>query len=286
MTSGTGTGTGSGQDVRLDDGRVLRVHDSAAQGARGDFTIIWHHGTPQTGALLAPLLQLATERGMRVISYGRPGYGGSTPLDDRTVATAADDVRHLADARGVERFAVMGASGGGPHALACAALLPERVTGVACFASPAPYPAAGIDWFAGMLEDGALRSALNGRSARERFEETATFNPEIFNGRDHAALDGSWAAMGEDAGRANAEGPGGGIADDLAFVAPWGFAVEQIAAPVLIVHGGDDRVIPLSHGEWLLRHLPNAELWLRPRDGHIAILEACGLAMDWLRQYA
>ena len=274
-----------GQDVRLDDGRVLRAHDSAALGVSGDFTVIWLHGTPQTGALLAPLLQMANERGIRVISYGRPGYGGSTPLPERTVASAANDVRQLADALGVERFAVIGASGGGPHALACAALLPERVIGVVCFASPAPYPADGIDWFAGMLEDGALRSALKGWAARERFEETATFNPEIFNARDHATLADSWAAMGEDAGRAYSEGPDGAIADDLAFVAPWGFAVEQIAAPVLIVHGGDDRVIPLSHGEWLVDHLPHAELWLRPRDGHIAILDACPLAMEWLRQY-
>jgi pimeloyl-ACP methyl ester carboxylesterase len=137
-----------------------------------------------------------------------------------------------------------------------------------------------------MLGDGALRSALNGRATRERFEETATFNPEIFNARDHATLDSSWATMGEDAGRASADGPGGSIADDLAFVAPWGFAIEQISVPVLIVHGGDDRVIPLSHGEWLVQQLPNAELWLRPRDGHIAILDACPLAMDWLRQHA
>lgn len=284
MTSGSRSGTG--QDVQLEDGRLLRVYDSAEHGVQGGFTIVWHHGTPQTGALLAPLLQMATERGIRVISYGRPGYGGSTPLPDRSVASAADDVRQLADALGVQRFAVMGASGGGPHALACAAVLPERVTGVACFASPAPYPAEGINWFAGMLDDGALRSALNGRAARERFEETATFNPEIFNARDHATLEGSWAAMGADAGRAHAEGSGGAIADDLAFVAPWGFAVEQIVTPVLIVHGGDDRVIPLSHGEWLLHHLPNAELWLRPRDGHIAVLAACPLAMDWLRQHA
>jgi len=288
MTLETGaiTASGSGLDVQLEDGRLLRVHDSAKLNLQGDFTIFWHHGTPQTGALLAPLLQMANKRGIRVISYGRPGYGGSTPLPGRTVATAADDVRQMADALGVERFAVIGASGGGPHALACAALLPERITGVACFASPAPYPADGIDWFAGMLEDGALRSALKGRAARERFEETATFNPEIFNARDHATLADSWAAMGEDAGRASGEGPDGAIADDLAFVAPWGFAVTQIAAPVLIVHGGDDRVIPLSHGEWLVDHLPHPELWLRPRDGHIAILDACPLAMEWLRLHA
>src|SRR5690348_1459842 len=110
----------SERDVRTDDGRVLRVHEGGGDGAR--LTVVWHHGSPQTGALLDPLLDAATVRGIRLVSYGRPSYGGSTPRPGRDVASAADDVARITDALGTGRFATMGASGGGPHALACAAL--------------------------------------------------------------------------------------------------------------------------------------------------------------------
>jgi pimeloyl-ACP methyl ester carboxylesterase len=236
--------------------------------------------------LLAPLLIAAAERGIGLVSYGRPSYGGSSPRPGRDVASAASDVAQIADALGLDRFAVMGASGGGPHALACAALLPDRVTGAASFAGLAPYEAAGIDWFGGMADDGALRAAARGREVRERYEETAEFNPASFVERDYAALDGAWASLGADVGLASAAGADGIIDDDVAFVTPWGFDVETISAPVLIVHGGQDRVVPPAHADWLLHHLPDAELWFRPGDGHISILEACPLAMDWLRSHA
>jgi pimeloyl-ACP methyl ester carboxylesterase len=203
------------------------------------------------------------------------------------VASAAADVAHIIDALGIARLAVMGASGGGPHALACAALLPDRVTGVATFGSPAPFDAEGLDWFAGMIDGGpSLHAARAGRAARERYAETEEFNPESFTERDYAALEGNWSSLSADVGVANAAGPGGLIDDDLAFVVPWGFEASAITAPVLIVHGGQDRVIPPSHGDWLVRHCPSSELWLRPNDGHVSILDACPLAMDWLRAHA
>ena len=178
----------------------------------------------------------------------------------------------------------MGASGGGPHALACAALLPARVTSVACLAGLARFDADAIDWFGGMAADGAaLGAAAAGRDARERYEATAEFDPEGFTERDYAALAGAWSSLGADVEVASAIGAGGLIDDDLAFVAPWGFAVTDIKAPVLIVHGGQDRVVPPAHGDWLLRRCRRSELWFRPDDGHISILDACPLAMDWLR---
>jgi pimeloyl-ACP methyl ester carboxylesterase len=238
-------------DLRLNDGGVLRVHDSAEEGGASAFTILWHHGSPQTGALLKPLLVAGAERSIRLVSYGRPSYGGSSPRPGRDVASAASDVAQVADALGLDRFAVMGASGGGPHALACAALLPDRVTGAASIAGLAPYGAAGIDWFGGMADDAALRAAARGREARERYEETAA-------------------------------GPDGIIDDDVAYATPWGFDVETILAPVLLVHGGQDRVVPPAHSDWLLRHCRDAELWVRPHDGHISVLNACPVAMDWL----
>lgn len=270
-------------DVQLTGGRTLRVHDSGDPGQSRAFTVFWHHGTPQTGAPLAPLLASTAERGMRLISYGRPSYGGSSPLPGRNVASAAADVAAAADALGVGRFAVMGASGGGPHALACAALLPGRVTGAVCMASPAPFSAEGLEFFAGMADDSGLRAALAGREARERHEDTAEFDPTSFNDRDYATLNDTWLSLGQDVGVAAAAGPDGAIADDLALVAPWGFRVADIPAPVLLVQGGQDRVIPPSHASWLLGQLQDGELWLRPGDGHIAILDTVPLALDWLR---
>lgn len=273
----------SSQDVRLQDGRALRVHDSAEGTAAEAFTVLWHHGSPQTGAPLEPLLSAAAERGIRLLSYGRPGYGGSTPQPGRNVASAASDVAQIADALGIGQFAMMGASGGGPHALACAALLPDRVTGVACLASLAPFGAEGIDWFGGMASDGAsLRAAVVGRQAREHHETTEEFDPESFIERDYAALAGTWLSLSADVGLAAAAGADGLIDDDLAFVAPWGFTVADITVSVLLVQGGQDRVVPPTHADWLARHCPHSELWLRPDDGHISILNACPAAMDWL----
>lgn len=268
-------------DLTLADGRRLRVHDAGAPDGPDGLTLIWHHGSPQTGALLEPLLAAAALRGIRLLSYGRPAYGGSSPNPGRDVASAAADVARIADALGVERFAVMGASGGGPHALACAALLPDRVTGTVCLAGIAPLTN-DLDWYAGMAAPGGLRAALAGREARARFAATDEFDPTSFTPRDWAALRGAWAPLGADAARAGAAGPDGLIDDDVAFVTPWGFDPARIEVPVLLVQGGQDRIVPPSHAEWLLRHIPTAELWLRPHDGHISVLDASPVAMDWL----
>jgi pimeloyl-ACP methyl ester carboxylesterase len=133
-----------------------------------------------------------------------------------------------------------------------------------------------------MADPGALRSATEGREARARYAETFEFDPHVFTAADWTAVEGPWRSLGDDAGRAGSAGPDGGIDDDIAYASPWGFDVERVRAPVLIAHGGEDRVIPAMHGDWLVRHVPNAELWLRPRDGHISILDAVPLALDWL----
>jgi pimeloyl-ACP methyl ester carboxylesterase len=261
-------------------GRVLVAHDSGLPDPL--LTLVWHTGSPQTGALLPPLLAGAVERRIRVVSYGRPSYGGSTPNPGRDVASAAADVAAVLDALGIDRFGTMGASGGGPHALACAALLPGRVSGAVTLAGIAPYTAE-FDWFGGMRSPGGLRSALEGgRPARAAYAATSRFDPEQFVEPDWAALEGAWGALGEDAQRAEQEGPDGLIDDDCAFVRPWGFDLADVRVPVLVVQGGRDRVVPQAHGEYLARRLPTAELELRPEDGHVSVLRAVPAALDRL----
>jgi pimeloyl-ACP methyl ester carboxylesterase len=272
-------------NLTLSDGRMLVVYDSAPDVDTG-FTVIWHHGSPQTGAALDPHLRAARERGIRWVSYGRPEYGGSSPKPNRTIGAAAADVKELADALALDRFAVMGASGGGPHALACAALLPARVWAAATFASLAPYTTE-FDWFAGMAGGGpSLRASQRGRAAREEFEVGAEFDDESFNALDYSGLRGRWASLNADVQRAMSAGTAGLISDDLALVQPWNADLSAVTCPVLLVHGRDDRVVPASHSRRLLELLPNAELWLRPRDGHISILDASVRAIDWLRERA
>jgi pimeloyl-ACP methyl ester carboxylesterase len=269
------------RDLRLADGRDLRIHDTGD----GDTTLVWHHGTPQTGALYEPLLGLARERGVRLVSCARPGYGRSTPQPGRVVGSAGSDLAQVADVLCVDRFAVMGSSSGGSHALACAALLPDRVSGVACFAAIAPFT--GDDgWFAGMADDSALRAATAGRVARMRHAEHSEFDPATFTDADFAALAGMWEAMGVDAGAAERAGPDGQVDDDVALVTPWGADLAEVEAPVLLVQGEQDRVAPREHAEQLARTLPQSELWFRPDDGHISVLHACSQAMDWLLQEA
>ncbi len=269
------------RDLWLADGRRLVVHEAGGSGASDELTLIWHHGSPQTGALLDPLVPSAARRNIRLVSYARPSYGGSSPNPGRDVASAAADVARVADALDVDRFAVMGTSGGGPHALACAALLPERVIGAVTLASPAPYTDA-FDWYAGMVSPGGLHAAASGRDARARYAATEEFDENSFTPADWAALNGRWASLGRDAGQAGAAGPDGLIDDDVALAAPWGFDVAEISVPVLLVQGGEDRVVPPSHADTLTRAVPTSELWLRPHDGHVSVLDACPVAMDWL----
>lgn len=271
-------------DLDPGDGHALHVYDTGADDGR--LAVFWHHGTPNIGAPPEPLFPASERLGIRWISYDRPGYGGSTPRPGRDVASAATHVSAVADALGIDRFAVVGHSGGGSHALACAAVMPERVVGVVGVAGLAPFGAEGLDWFAGMSDSGAasLRAAAEGRAAKERHEATAEYDPEMFTPEDHAALSGSWSWLLDVVGPAVEAGPGGLIDDDLAYVAPWGCDLARITAPALLLHGGRDRIVPLSHGEWLARHCPPAELRPYPADGHVSVLDRSAAALEWLRE--
>lgn len=248
-------------DLTLPDGRALHAYDTGGDG----LPVFWHHGTPNIGAPPRPLFA----EGIRWVSFYRPGYGGSTAVPERDVASVAECAAAVADAFGIERFAVMGHSGGGPHALACGALLHERVLGVVSISGLAPFDAEGLDWYAGMNASGAdgLRAAVEGRAAKEKFEAADAYDSEMFTEADHAALAAGTSEL---------------IDDDLAFVGPWGFDPAEVTAPVLIVHGEDDRVVPHSHSAWLAKRCPAAEFRSSPGDGHVSVLRRSAEARDWL----
>ncbi len=274
-------------DIRTADGRMLRAHDTGRIG-RDELVVVWHHGTPNIGLPPEPLFPTADRLGIRWVGYDRPGYGGSESNPGRSIGSAAADVAAVADALGIDRFAVMGHSGGSPHALACAALLPDRVIGVLAVATLAPFAADGLDWFAGMSPAGVatLQAAAAGRDAKERHEATATEPDPGFVPADHAALEGDWSWFMTVVRPALSDGPGPLIDDDLAYVAPWGFDPAAVTAPTLLLHGSDDRIAPVAHAEWLAGSIASAELRVVPDAGHISVLESAPDALGWLRDHA
>jgi pimeloyl-ACP methyl ester carboxylesterase len=263
-------------------GRTVRCYDTGE--ADADLALVWHHGTPQTGRLLEPVVQAARVRGIRVVSCARAGYPGTDGLPGRRVADAAADVVAVARRLGLERYVAAGASGGGPHALGCAALDPEHVVAAITFAGIAPLTGDAAclpeaDWFAGMASPQGLRSALHGRAVRAAYGETAEFEPASFIDADYETLKGPWSTMGADAGAAS--GAPGEVDDDVAFVSPWRIDLDAVRCPVLVLQGEADRVVPVAHGEWLARRISDAELWRRPGDGHISVLRTLPEAVDW-----
>jgi pimeloyl-ACP methyl ester carboxylesterase len=268
------------RDLDLGGGRTLHTYDTGT----GDLAVFWHHGTPNIGAPPVPLFDAARRLGVRWLSYDRPGYGGSTPQPGRTVGSAAALTAAVADALGIGRFAVMGHSGGGSHALACAALLGDRVPAAVSVSGLAPYGVPGLDWFAGMApsSEASLRAAADGRAAKERYEASATDAEPGFTPRDEAAFDGAWGWLLDVVRPAVAGGTGALVDDDLAYVSPWGCDPTSITRQVLLMHGAADRMVPSSPGRWLATHLPSADLRLFPDDGHISVLTHAQTALEWL----
>ena len=272
-------------DLELADGRTLHCYDTREDESDNRVVVFWHHGTPNVGSPPEPLFPAAAENGLRWVSYDRPAYGGSSPNPGRDIASAAADVAAIADALGVGRFAVLGHSGGGPHALACGALLPDRVIAVVSVSAPAPFDAEGLDWFAGWSRSGVAeqRAALAGRAALEAYLPSAEFDPETFTPGDQSALGGRWSWLAGVAGQAMEQGDEGMVDDLLAGARAWGFAPAGVTVPVLVLHGAQDRMVPSAHGEWLAAHCPTAELRLARGDGHITVLDSAPAALEWLR---
>ncbi|MER5934580.1 alpha/beta hydrolase [Streptomyces sp. NPDC002054] len=282
-------------DVAAADGRTLVVE---TWGDPAGKPVFLHHGTP--GSRLGTALRDLTDRypDLRFFAYDRPGYGDSARAPGRAVADAAADTAAVADALAVDRFAVVGRSGGGPHALACAALLPARVTAVAALVSLAPPDGPGLDWFAGMTPYNVAHYTL-ATTDPAAYERELTARAEVIR-RDpgqliedlRADLSGPdlpvladervrrlLLANHAEALRVSAHG---WLDDSLAFRSPWGFDPGNIGCPVLLWRGAEDAFSPLGHFHWLAGRIPRSTAALRPGAGHFAAQYALSEALDWL----
>jgi len=281
--------------VRTGDGRVLSVEEWGDPRGRPVFLL---HGTP--GSKSGPRPKSMRLHGLRVrlISYNRPGYGNSDRLRGRRVAHAADDVAAVADALGIDRFAVAGRSGGGSHALACAARMPERVVRVASLAGLAPRDAEGLDWYADMdpanvaaftvAERGieALEPLIAPRAEAIRADPAAhlPFAVEDLPAADRKIVsnDAIRAMLVSNFAEALECSAAGWIDDVLSFVSAWTFDPSRIRVPALIWHGVRDSLVPLRHARWLARRIETATLRVHDDAGHFGAVEVLPDVLHWL----
>jgi len=272
------------------DGPAGRI-EYRVSGPAGAPVLLYHSGTPSAAARTRIIEEPAAARGLRTVNYSRPGYGYSAPRPGRTVADAIGEVLAVLEAVGVREFHTLGWSGGGPHALACAALLADRCRGAAIVAGVGPYRrpdgTAPLDFLAGMDEANVTEfsRAIDGRPELTGFltpvaDQFATITPDgvvagldsLLSAEDRAALTGDLAEdMAESLRHSSIAGPDGWIDDDLAFVRDWGFDLAAITVPVSIWQGEHDRMVPFAHGRWLAEQVPTARPFLLPAHGHVSL---------------
>ena len=280
--------------ITLPDGRRLAA---AEWGDPDGLPLLALHGTPggRIGWWRDP--DIYRRFGLRRITYDRPGYGESTRHRGRRVVDAVSDIEHLTAALGIDRFVVSGGSGGGPHALACAALLPDRVIRCLADVSVAPFGAEGLDWLDGMTEGNVKEfgAALEGEASAAALCEDlrVTMLARLGEGRmdwlgddyelseaDRAEMEKTFAIARAHMVSAVSKRSDGWVDDLLVFTKPWGFDVESIRVPVVVAYGRTDVLVPAAHGDWLAAHIPGAVAWVNDASGHM------GADEDTERQYA
>ena len=282
--------------VYLADGRRLEV---LAAGPDDGLPLVMHNGTPVGLVAYAPMVDAAARRGLRLVMCARPGYGDSTALPGRRVADVTGDVAAVLDELGAPRFVTVGSSGGGPHALACAARLPARCLAAATMAGVAPFTAEGLDWLDGMGAENVeeIGAATAGEAQLTSYLEAeaaslATITgPEVADGlgdlisaADKAAATGEFADHLAASFRAAVRtGIAGWRDDDLAFTSDWGFTMAEAGAgaPVAVWQGDQDMMVPWAHGNWLAVHIPGAVAHLLPGEGHLTLgITSFGAILD------
>jgi pimeloyl-ACP methyl ester carboxylesterase len=288
--------------VSAPGGRALEVLTS---GPEDGLALVFHTGTPAGLVGLGPMAGAAAARGLRTVLYARPGYGGSTTQPGRLVADAAFDVAAILDRLRIDEFVTAGWSGGGPHALACAALLPVRCLAAATIAGVAPSDSPGLDWLAGMGTENVdeFTAAVAGEADLTRFLEAAAPALRDVTGAtvaeglgglvsaaDKAVITGEFADhLAASFRAALSTGIDGWRDDDLAFSRDWGISLEALghATPVAVWQGGQDRMVPSAHGAWLAANIPRARARLRPGEGHLSLaVNGLGEILDDLLRLA
>ena len=269
------------------DGRTLDV--LVGGDSTSDIALVCHHGTPSDSTLWVDWHQDALVRKLRLVSVTRPGYAASDRKPGRSVSCVAKDVSDVLDALGIDTFLTIGWSGGGPHALACAALLPERCIAVSVLAGVGPHGEPDLDSLSDMGPENIehKKIAIQGEGPLREWAKVnaaAWFTiadedlaaalgglvPEIdvyaLNEQGQAKI---WASSIR---RCLQNGIDGYIDDSLVFCKYWGFKPADIRSPVTIWQGDLDLMVPFTHGQWLIKHIPNAKGMLEIGHGHISLI--------------
>ena len=289
--------------VAAEDGRKLEV--MVADHPVGK-PLLFHNGLPSAVVPFPPMDDAAAANGMYVVTYSRPGYGGSTPWPEEREPVVADDVADtltILDALGIDDFVTLGWSGGGPRALAMAALLPRRCRGAVSLAGVAPVGEAGMDQEAWERDKGPenvrdFRAALAGRDALRPIMEQAVAEMAGVTGKDitaafgqlltevdAAVLTGEFADfMAEDFHRSCEQGAAGILEDTLMITRPWGFDLASVDVPVAVWQGRQDAMVPFGHGQWLAEHVPGARARLFDDEGHLTLVRQLDRILGDLRE--
>jgi len=267
--------------VSLADRRTLAI---SVSGPDGGVPLVFHHGTPGCRIQSSALARACHDHGLRLVTYDRAGAGDSTRHPGRLIADVAADVNALLDHLRADRCLTAGKSGGGPHALATAALLPDRVAAVASLAGVAPFEDGfldgmgqdNLDEFAAALAGEAVlrpylaqhQAVLAEADAAGMVSQLASLLPDV----DRAVLTDEAGADLVANLRGGVRSIDGWLDDDLAFTQHWGFELESISVPTYVWQGGADLMVPAHHGERLAAAIPASTAHLINGEGHFSIV--------------
>jgi pimeloyl-ACP methyl ester carboxylesterase len=274
-------------EICVADGSRRLIAEEA--GPEDGEVVLFHHGAPGSRRMFDRHIEEGAKRGLRHVAYSRPGYEGSDRLPGRTFADAAAEAAAVADALGVDSFATLGVSGGGGPSLACAALLPDRVTVAASVSALGPRLGEGLDWLRGAaqsnLEEFAVLEAGGNRLADRIREEVREWRKittveellksfdDLFCEADRDLSEDFHAYQVQGCQRIEPDEIWGWFDDDWAMWRPWGFDLAAISVPVTIWQGGEDMFVPPQNAEWLADQVPGAKLNLLPEEGHLSLVD-------------